>query len=176
MTENNNIDPSYDPAKVTLTDGSLVTKDHKEIDPATGMQKGYVVLSEAERAKGFVRPVYRSYKHVGSPGPKYELVDLTEQQKESTKGNQYVKYEKYPESESPIVGRYWTQRDLDRAGKACNGITTMSLPLSETYACDPHFYGGTMCSHCHNHFPVGKDGEFVWVDSNGDVTDLRVGT
>lgn len=28
------------------------------------MQKAYVVLSEAERAKGFVRPVRRSYRHV----------------------------------------------------------------------------------------------------------------
>ena len=47
----------------TLTDGSPVTPDHREIDPATGMQKGYVVLSAAERAKGFVRPVRRSYVH-----------------------------------------------------------------------------------------------------------------
>lgn len=47
----------------TLTDGSPVTADHREIDSATGQQKGYVVLSEAERAKGFVRPVRRSYVH-----------------------------------------------------------------------------------------------------------------
>lgn len=55
--------------KTTLTDGSPVTPDHREIDPRTGMQKGYVVLSEEERAKGFVRPVRRSYVHVGPPGP-----------------------------------------------------------------------------------------------------------
>lgn len=47
----------------TLTDGSPVTDDHREINPATGMQNGYVVLSEAERAKGFVRPVRRTYVH-----------------------------------------------------------------------------------------------------------------
>lgn len=47
----------------TLTDGSAVTEDHRDIDPATGMQKGYVVLSEEERAKGFVRPVRQSYVH-----------------------------------------------------------------------------------------------------------------
>ncbi len=47
----------------TLTDGSPVTPDHREIDPATGLQKGYVVLSEEERAKGFVRPVRRTYTH-----------------------------------------------------------------------------------------------------------------
>lgn len=46
-----------------LTDGTPVTPDHREIDPATGQQKGYVVLCEAERKKGFVRPVRRSYRH-----------------------------------------------------------------------------------------------------------------
>lgn len=49
--------------RTTLTDGSPVTSDHREINPATGQQKGYVVLSEEERAKGFVRPVRRSYVH-----------------------------------------------------------------------------------------------------------------
>lgn len=49
--------------KVTLTDGSPVTADHREIDPKTGMQKGYIVLSDEERAKGYVRPVRRSYVH-----------------------------------------------------------------------------------------------------------------
>jgi len=48
----------------TLTDGSPVTSDHREIDPKTGMQKAYVVLSEEERAKGFVRPVRDSYLHL----------------------------------------------------------------------------------------------------------------
>lgn len=47
----------------TLTDGTPVTPDHREIDPTTGQQKGYVVLSAEERAKGFVRPVRRSYVH-----------------------------------------------------------------------------------------------------------------
>ena len=46
-----------------LTDGSPVTSDHREIDPATGQQKDYVVLCESERKKGFVRPVRRSYRH-----------------------------------------------------------------------------------------------------------------
>lgn len=34
------------------------------IDPATGMQNKYVVLSDEERAQGFVRPVRRSYVHL----------------------------------------------------------------------------------------------------------------
>lgn len=32
-------------------------------DPHTGMQNKYAVLSEEERAKGFVRPVRRKYLH-----------------------------------------------------------------------------------------------------------------
>ena len=48
-----------------LTDNSPVPEDgsHKEIEPDTGMQKGYIVLTEAERHKGFVRPLRRAYKH-----------------------------------------------------------------------------------------------------------------
>lgn len=33
------------------------------IEPATGMQREYLALPEEERAKGFVRPVRRSYVH-----------------------------------------------------------------------------------------------------------------
>jgi len=51
--------------KIELTDGSPVPPDrsHTAIDPRTGMQRGYVVLSPEERAKGFVKPVRRSYIH-----------------------------------------------------------------------------------------------------------------
>lgn len=55
--------PPVDRSAQTLTDGSPVTEDHREIEPATGMQKGYVVLSAEERSKGFVRPVRRTYIH-----------------------------------------------------------------------------------------------------------------
>lgn len=52
--------------QTTLTDGSPVTPDHREIlteGPRAGQQKAYVVLSAEERAKGFVRPVRRTYLH-----------------------------------------------------------------------------------------------------------------
>jgi hypothetical protein len=49
-------------SNTTLTDGSPVTDDHRELKD-NGQQKGYVVLSEEERAKGFVRPVRNSYIH-----------------------------------------------------------------------------------------------------------------
>jgi hypothetical protein len=46
----------------------LLTNDPDEarnsgIDPVTGMQNKYVVLSDEERAKGFIRPVRRTYVH-----------------------------------------------------------------------------------------------------------------
>lgn len=50
-------------SRTTLTDGSPVTADHREINPATGQQRAYVVLSAADRALGFVEPVRRSYVH-----------------------------------------------------------------------------------------------------------------
>ena len=51
-------------AKIELTDGSPVPDDrsHTELKE-NGQQKGYIVLSPEERAKGFVRPVRRSYVH-----------------------------------------------------------------------------------------------------------------
>lgn len=83
-----------------------------------GMQETYLVLSDEERAKGFVRPVRRSYTHT-----------------------------------------------------KCGSVTTMGQALAETYAADPHFYGGTFCVNCGAHFPVGENGEFYWTG-----TEEKVGT
>jgi hypothetical protein len=47
-----------------LSGGGTVTEDHREINPVTGLQKGYVILSDAERAKGFVRPFRDAYRHL----------------------------------------------------------------------------------------------------------------
>ena len=38
-------------------------RPHRQIDPKTGQQLAYVVLSEAERAKGFVEPFRQAYVH-----------------------------------------------------------------------------------------------------------------
>jgi hypothetical protein len=56
--------PPVDRSKRELTDGSPETPDHREIDPNTGMQKAYIVLSEEERRRGFVRPVRQKYRHL----------------------------------------------------------------------------------------------------------------
>lgn len=70
--------------------------------------QAYLVLSEKERAAGFVRPVRQSYTH-----------------------------------------------------KKCGTATRMALPLAETYARQPDFYGATYCVGCMQHLPVA---EFVWDD------------
>jgi hypothetical protein len=73
----------------------------------------YLVLSEEERAKGFVRPLRRSYVH-----------------------------------------------------DACGTETKMGLPLCETYARDPSFYGATYCVGCGMHKPVS---EFKWSEDGERV-------
>jgi hypothetical protein len=90
--------------------------DPRELDTTIGpdgMQKNYLVLSEDERAKGFVRPLRATYRH-----------------------------------------------------EKCGTETTMGGSIAETYAREPTYYGGTFCVHCKGHFPVGVDGEFVWLDGS----------
>lgn len=142
----------------------------KKIEPS-GQQACYLILSEEERAKGFVRPVRQSYKHVGIR-PKYPLRDLTPEEHERYDQFHYVKYEEYPEG-SACCGRFWTQAQLN---SGCGVVTTMGLALAETYARDPNFYGGTFCVQCGKHLPVGAEGEFVWMNNDGTVSEERVGT
>lgn len=85
----------------------------------TEQAAAYLILSDDERAKGFIRPVRRAYQHL-----------------------------------------------------VCGVVTTMSLPLAETYARDPFFYGATYCVACRQHCRVGAEGEFVWLDN----PDQKVGT
>lgn len=58
-------------ARKTLTDGSQIYPEHRVIikeGKRKGQQEGYIVLAEEERAKGFVRPVRHSYKHLKCGG------------------------------------------------------------------------------------------------------------
>lgn len=152
-----------DRKNITTTSGNPIDEQTTKLGK-NGQQKDYIILTSEERAKGFVRPVRTKYEHVGIR-PTYSLRDLTTEEIERFAGHSYVKYEEYPESESPSIGRYWTQEQLD---SGCGTVTTMALPLAETYARDPKFYGGTFCSGCSTHFPVT---EFVW-----DGTDEVVGS
>lgn len=61
------MDDAERPPRTTLADGTQVYPEHRNVipeGPRRGQQEGYVVLAEEERAKGFVRPVRRSYKHL----------------------------------------------------------------------------------------------------------------
>lgn len=58
----------YEAGKLSTTDGQPpvhfgAPAPNPETDPVTHQHKSYWVLSEAERAKGFVRPVRSSYRH-----------------------------------------------------------------------------------------------------------------
>lgn len=111
--------------KKTLMDGSPVTPDHRELKE-NGQQKDYVVLSEEERAKGFVRPVRDSYLHVGL-NPEMSVVEKTG----------------YALLIKPGAG-------------ACGTRTGMHKAIAETYARVPEFYGSTFCVNCKEHFPVDQ--------------------
>lgn len=121
-----------------------------------GMQKTYLVLSDEEKAKGFIRPVRQTYIHVGRIGV-------------VCGGGQYT----------DDAGRTWVCAMSPHAGKhkgfgllenmqGCGAQTTMGISIAETYARDPKFYGATYCVGCRTHRPVS---EFVW-----DGTDERVGS
>lgn len=58
----------------------------------------------------------------------------------------------------------------------CGAVTTMGLALCETYRTDPSFYGATYCCRCRLHRPVGREGEFTWLDGHGNDTHILVGT
>lgn len=136
------------------------------INPATGQHGAYWVLPPEEIAKGFVRPLRNSYRHVGPAGPEYPLRDLTDEEHRRYHMYGYAKAEDYPPEREPLVGRFWTQVDLNAVGRGCGTITTMGPALAETYARDPKFYGATFCCACRGHFPVA---EFRWTADNTEV-------
>lgn len=95
---------------------------HGSDEEEVSQNEVYLVLSDEELAKGFVRPIRTSYVHAKELG-------------------------------------------------GCGVVTRMNLTISETYACEPHFYGSTYCVGCRKHLPVGENGQFYW-----DGTNEKVGT
>ena len=132
----------------------------------------YLVLSEEERAKGFVRPVRNSYVHVGKSHSHYKGINrmLTEEEQKEYPDKKYVAVLTVltKEDGSFLGGAYVTSEELtayqfgQRTG-GCNTSTRMGQVLSETYARNPSFYWATYCVHCQKHLPVQ---EFVWEGTN----------
>ena len=82
MVDLPNEKPGTDGAVVTLS-GRPRCKDYKgpapcPIDPATGMHKEYWILSDEERAKGFVKPVRTRYDHTKCGSRTFMNVKLAE--------------------------------------------------------------------------------------------------
>lgn len=111
--------PPVDRRAQTTTDGRSVDEVRAEqSQDGNKMHASYIILSDEERAKGFVRPVRRSYKHTGLPKPAMgSLRSLTAEETVRYEKYGYVKFEAYPPSDNPCTGRYWTQVDLDRAAR-----------------------------------------------------------
>jgi hypothetical protein len=74
------IDPPVDRTQVTTTSGEPadLVRNRQVAQGTDGQYDSYIVLNEQERAKGFVRPLRRSYKHLkcgGFTGMKRELME-----------------------------------------------------------------------------------------------------
>ena len=148
------------------------------IDDEPGPQcEVYLVLSEEERAKGFVRPVRTSYVHIGKSMSHYKGIYrmLTEEEQKEYPDKKYVAVLTVMTKEdgSFLGGTYVNQKEFDayqnneRIG-GCGCSTKMALELAETYARNPNFYGSTYCVYCQKHLPVS---EFVWEGTNITVGD-----
>lgn len=145
----------------------------------TGQNDCYLVLSEEERAKGFIRPYRDAYIHIGRKiEPEGTIISIEEDETRTGEINKYynrstgyVAFIKYGEEKSPLVGRYIKQNELDAINNnkshigGCGTLTKMGVALSETYARDPKFYGATFCCGCNKHLPVE---EFIW-DVDGET-------
>lgn len=125
----------------------------------------YLILSEEERAKGFVRPCRDSYIHKGVKYSSYSR--LKNPEKSMDEERDYVAlFDILDLSGNHVSSRYATQDEInefDRTGHigGCGVETKMTRELSETYAAKPNFYDSTYCVGCHRHIYCH---EFVWSD------------
>lgn len=152
----------------------MITTDPSNPDlrvtETSGMQKVYLVLSEEERAKGFVRPYRDSYIHRGK-----KICGKMRATEEGKLGGSCDLCTLPPGHEDGCfaVYRSFSQPEAARIASlpfvgGCGTKTTMGRSISETYARNPSFYGATFCCGCGTHRPLT---EFVW-----DGTDIVVGS
>jgi hypothetical protein len=139
--------PPVDRSAFCTTNGKTPEEVRASQKGETGMHDGYIVLCDAERAKGFQRPYRDRYEHVGA-----RLGCDDYKRPEGVMGG-------------PCLNCGQSQPEHIRRG-GCHTVTTMGRALSETYARDPKFYGATFCCACGVHRPVA---EFVWTADGQEV-------
>lgn len=150
------------------TDPSHPDLQRGQTDGPVPQNKVYLVLSDEERAKGFVRPVRKSYLHVGRKydGP-LEMIDPR-----VINDKTYVAIAPVYSNGKRIGGAYLMEHEVQQFMATggyvggCHTITTMATPIAETYARNPSFYGATYCCHCMRHVSVG---ECHWEGTNEKV-------
>lgn len=137
----------------------------------TKQNEVYLVLSDEELRKGYVRPLRTKYVHRGQSLKGLINPRLITEEENQRHGGQFYGYADYEPSYEPLVGRALTRKAyLDLvAGKeftgGCGVETKMNETIAATYARDPKFYGATYCVGCSKHLPVE---EFVWSEGNKD--------
>lgn len=111
----------------------------------------YLVLSEEERQKGFIRPYRDAYQHVGAPS---NILLLCE-------GKSASDYCAHCGADLCVLaaGVYERGCPVRNRMSGCGVETRMGVHIAETYARDPSFYGQTYCVGCYMHRPVA---EFRW--------------
>lgn len=154
-------------------------KNHPGVNKPKGKEQqneAYLILSEEERAKGFVRPYRDSYIHVGKDIKSHwkgihRMLDEDEMREHNDEKYVAVMTVLTNEDGSFKGGAFVTQEELDTWKKGervggCGVETKMAEAIAETYARDPKFYGATWCMGCNKHIRVD---EFKWADGSGET-------
>jgi len=159
---------------------SLTTdRNHPGVNKPKGegeQNESYLVLSEEERSKGFVRPYRNTYVHVGrNITNHWKSIHrlLTEEETSKFTDRKYVAVMTVlTDDEGKFMGgAYVTKEQLEKWKKGereggCGCSTTMVREIAETYARNPSFYGATWCMCCKEHIDVG---EFIWDDGSNET-------
>ena len=153
--------------KLDTTDGRSVdvVRAEQRSDPPTGQHRSYIILSDEERAKGFIRPYRDSYRHAGL---KQEEPQKPVACPSCCAGESLIR----PANIDPLkwlcldCGHVWKLAKPGARVGGCGAVTTMGRKLSETYAVNPKFYSHTFCAGCNTHLPVA---EFVWTKDGEEV-------
>ena len=122
----------------------------------------YLVLSEEERKKGFVRPLRTSYIHIGNKkricGKFFSKSEEGIYRCNEDFGHDDGCHRGRLEASLSYEGDSWFE-----GKEGCGTITTMNRAIAETYARNPKYYGATYCCYCRMHLSVK---EFIWEGTN----------